>query len=427
MTTLIAFSAILQLSAIYWMWRIVKNNWFSRCGALLLTMMVIYHGLTEVVNVIFPDRNFYRVLTSNREIAVWVLTVSFAIVVFVWGYFLATNTYRKEFLRNTAGGPSVLNIRALFLISVSCFLFYFSSRFDPEANYWRAGLSNQFLILSVVLSFASLLSETKGKYFFPVILSQSLCMSLLVSRLSILASLLMLLSLQGNVYPRPKARILIAAICFFVLLSVTISSARELFGREFLKETAPLQRLSSLNSGLYQSTSMWDPILDDVVYRFDGNTFGALIQSTVEQRHFAGFSSLWNNIAMTVPSFLYKNKLDRPLQDRDEEAFIVERMSLPPQYDYNPTLFGVLYSYYGIATLFFGAFVFGYFFGKIDFLARRPPTTTSVIISVAACYCVVFYEQGLTVYFLTFRGALALYVTLAALNWVSRLNGRAQP
>lgn len=78
----------LQLVALLLMLEVVRSRWFMHIGAIFLTMAVLYHGVSELLVLAFPNQDYDRIFVSQPFLDHWVLLVSVALFLFSAGYWL---------------------------------------------------------------------------------------------------------------------------------------------------------------------------------------------------------------------------------------------------------------------------------------------------------------------------------------------------
>ena len=124
-----------------------------------------------------------------------------------------------------------------------------------------------------------------------------------------------------------------------------------------------------------------------------------------------------------MPSFLNPFKLDSTLESRDAEYFVVANYGLPgadlkPPVDYLSTTLAMFYSYYGLVVYLILALLTGMAFALIDKWLRQRNDLVRATVGLALTYCVLFFEQGTTVYFVVFRGVLIFIMAMYVLNLI---------
>ena len=75
-----------QAVAVAWVHATIRGEWLRRPGALMLLAAVVFHGVTEVMQAVWPGRNFFRTYVDQRLIDDWMLLVSAAVACYALAY-----------------------------------------------------------------------------------------------------------------------------------------------------------------------------------------------------------------------------------------------------------------------------------------------------------------------------------------------------
>jgi len=95
MTFVVAVGLFIQLCALAMVIGTCGRRWIAHIGAVFVVVAFVYHGLTEVVQVLFPDTGYsLRVLVSSEDIDGWMIRVSGALLVFALTYSVASRYFR---------------------------------------------------------------------------------------------------------------------------------------------------------------------------------------------------------------------------------------------------------------------------------------------------------------------------------------------
>jgi hypothetical protein len=423
----------IQMLALVILLRYTGSRWLSYAGVLFVAMACVLHGLTEIVQVIFPGRNFFRQLVAQDDIDSWVLIVSFGILVFSLSYILVLKRRRRTgdvgAAPWSAGKANVWvpDWRLAALFALSGYLVAVSGK-DPEVlGYWATGLTQQFLLFSVVLT-STLFLLKRQKWLIPIILVQSGALLLIGSRLTVLAGIVMLLStLARNDFLIHRRQLILVAL--LIIASVlAISVTRAVLGRQVFLEEASA-RVTAVLSGLQGVTDQLGTgtdVADDFIYRFDGNAFPAMIAKEVGRgRPTLGLVTLRNDIFLAVPSFMNPNKLESSEATREEKLYLALYYQMPLGIDYLPTILGVFFSYYGVVGFLIICAILGSLYAMADNWLQRSHTVWALLTGIGLTYCTVFMEQGVTIYILTFRGIIFLGVLFALIESSQRIRLRS--
>lgn len=432
---------MIQVIALGVMHFAVHGRWLHHFGALFLAMAFLYHGLTEVMQWIWPGRNDeYRSLIDQRLIDNWVLFVSVVMLIYAIGYAVARPKLAE--VDHPTDPPEAyvegLSIKWLALLTIP--LLYFTLQGlgaiqtnvvgaeNGRSNYTVGGLALQFLVFNMAVLGAVVIIRKGAKWAIPVILAQAFFLSLAGARSMVLASCV--LSVYGALIAGvkiPRQR-LVAGALIMVMLGVFISSARAEVGRAVFGDNQTFSaRVGAIGSGALALTSSAnrEAVLEDMVYRFDGNTFGALILENANEADPVGLRTVRNTIALAIPSFIYRGKLNLSLEERNEETYIIYRYGLPPKVDFLPTFWGSVLAYFGPVALLVLALFIGIAVARLDAWVLRSASPVLFLFGIGLGLAVIQYEQGVPALILTMRGVLLFMAMLWAVRIVNRTAARA--
>jgi hypothetical protein len=421
---------LIQLIALLILAAAVGRRWFSYVGALFIVMTLIFHGLTEFVQVAFPGNNAYRLLISQPEIDEWVLLVSFGILLVTLSYVLtlASMGSRKSSGETIVAKEIVSPVdwrlafgacMPLYLVAISAVNLR-SPLEEPTTGGWDyfiLGLTSQFLVLGIVLTSFSYLVEHKGRHVFEVLFVQSLALALLGQRLTVLIAIVMLLHALATTGVRVgvsvRARHVVLALLLSALIATIISSARVAVGRDYFEGTAG-KRIEALLRGVdFLESEGGSGIAEDFISRFDGNAFPALMKSRIDEGWpTTNGRGLINNLKLTIPSFIYTSKLQTDVTERVEDVYMQAHFSLFENIDVLPTLLGTFYSYRGAVPFLLICLLIGAGFAFLDHWIHNKQTLWTLVIQLAVVYCIGLYERDSGTYFVTFRGVVLLVLML---------------
>ena len=428
MTVSVLVGLILQGGALWIVHMAIHGRWLRRPAALLLIAAVNGHGATEVMQWAWPGRNPFRQWISQAAMDDWILLVSFAILVYAVTYaFVVRNSEPAG--RADRDYVAGLPLKVLLAVVVPLLVVTWQGRgaLAPVAlgqtaardDYVTTGLAGQFLVPAVAMTGTVILVRYGTRWLIPLFAAQGIMLALAGTRTMIVSACL--LSLVGaclcGVRPtRKQAAWVVVVVVFFTML---ISSARFAAGREtFSAGQGAEGRIEGLVGGVSAlgSGKSNEAILDDVVYRFDSNTFGALVlQGLRSDVPPVGLATLKNSVLLMVPSFLNTGKLDSSLEARNEEAFIDRRFGIDQGVDWLPGLFGAMVSYFGPLGLLALAGMLGALFAAAEVVVLRKPTPARFVLGIGLAQCALLYVSGPQMVFITLRGVL-LFV---ALLWIA--------
>ncbi|MEV0155923.1 hypothetical protein AB0H57_19565 [Micromonospora sp. NPDC050686] len=439
MTTSVLAGIILQGVAVWFTHRAINGQWLTRVGGLLLLMAVLFHGVTEIVQWIWPGRNGYRQIVGQDAIDSWTLTVSVAILLYalVYGGICLHRLPKGQRAREADGTSSYiegLRLRWLLLlavllggVTVSGFGLAAPTLYgqapSSEGDYLVSGLVSQFLVTVAGLVGAVALVRYGRRWALPLLLIQGGCLIVAGSRSTMLVSAVLSLygaALAGVRLPR---RQLVGAALLVAFLAISLSAARGAVGRDAFLPDRGAARVEGLVDGVLalSSRQSQEAILEDSVYRFDGNTFGALVHDRLQDGvQPVGLVTMWNNLLLGVPSFIDKGKLERSVEARNEETYLNLHFRLDPSIDYLPGMLGPMLGYFGVPGLMVLVILLGLVFAGVDLLVTATASAARLLLGMGFAQCALFYETGPPTFVTTLRGVL----TLIVLVWAARLAGR---
>lgn len=427
----------------------LRGRLFRHIGAVFILVAVIFHGLSELVISLDPSADTFRAPFGGYIgplVANWLTLVSPAILLCTITYLFVLGRTRHD-----PGPPQTDSLRLLDwrIVAVAVVPLYAltvlgkvqasSQGIDPiGANYLASGLTAQFLLLGVVVLSYGLITTHNDRWTIPVLVGQSAALALLGERFTVIAAGLLLLFALARAGKRPSRKVVGTLVVLAVVLGVAISASRSVVGRTAFAYGSDSQtRASALLSGLGQigSPATRHQVAVDYVYRFDANTYPALILDHL--RHGSrptGMAPISNDLAITVPRFLNPTKLGSSLATRDDGSYLSFYYGLPLTTDnkgnvvgvnYLAGMFGVVLALGGVAGLLGASVLLGVFFGFCDRWLKRQASPVSFLIALGLMYCVLLYEQGVGPYPIVGRGVLVVATGIALLGFVRRMARKA--
>ena len=401
------------------MLRRAKKGWLSKLGFLFIFIACAYHGVTEIIQLIFPNFNRYRTLVDQQAVYNWLFQVSAAILVISIVYsvvYVRINRFARAGKKKTGllNKPGLPSWQFLLVLAIPIYLAALLGKLNPESElgYWALGLSQQYMYLAIVLTSIVFVLKKTPKYLFPVLLLQSIAVFFIGSRFFIVGSAILLVGTVQRYGYKLKRNQLAVAFGLMALMTVTISLSRDVIGRP----AGVAERILGYRAGfsLRESPETFaTAIKNDFVYRLDGNSFPAMIDQQLEMgQPRAGLRSLYNDLWLVVPRFLNPTKLEADETIRDEKMYLAVHYRIPLGTDYIPTTLGVIFSYYGLPSLMIGAVFIGLSLALLDRWLDRTRSLFSLLVGIGGMTCILLMEQGVTIYLTTFRGIAVLYVFL---------------
>ena len=426
MTLSVIIGLAIQGTAVWIMHVGIRGRWLSHVGAIFLAIAVGYHGLTEILQWVFPgSRNSYRKFVFQSQIDNWIVIASVALLLYTAAYVFVIRRARPMDTTRYFGGINpiwlIAAIAPLVTLTVagSAVTAYRTPEIrETSSEYLLGGLTQQFIVLVVGLAGASLVVKRGPHWLLPTLVAESAMLSLGGERRSVIFLCIITLyglQLAGVKLPRKSLAIGIVTAAVLVL---AVSASRDVVGRDdFGEGQGAEQRTNALvvgGSALGSSTG-WSGVKDETVYRLDGNTFGAMMDTRLRDGVPAvGIATVWNTLKLSVPSFLYPQKIYQPIQARDEETYLIYHFSIG-YFDYIPGVLGTVISYQGRWALIVIASLLGAGFAGIDRVVRHRQTPARLAFGSGMVLGVLLYEQGPTGLIISARGALAL----AAIIWLT--------
>lgn len=436
MTVSVVLGLALQLAALGIMRWAVQGNWVRHTGALLLLVAVAYHGATEVVQALFPGRNPYRLYVTQEQIDRWVVLVSVALLVYAVAYALALGR-RHRGLPASPVSVEGLSLKwfalvtlPLALLALQGFAFQAGNGGRPQASvndYLVAGLVVQFVVLLLAVCSALAIIRFGAGWALLILLAASALIATVGARSMVVIAAVMALygaALAGVRIPRKQ---LVGAVVVVALLGMTISATRAVEGRTaFAADAEPGERIAALGAGLaaLPTAEGMESVLNDFVYRLDGNMFGARVLSALDRgAEPVGMRTVENNVRLAIPSFLDPDKLRTSTLTRNEKDYFAARFGLPStsQTDVLPTLWGTMVGYGGPAVLVVLSLLLGLAVGSLDRWGVRRTTPSFFVLGLGVVQFVLSYERGWQAFFVGMRGVLVLVGALLLIHAFRRI------
>lgn len=414
---------LLQLLAVVAVLRLVGSRLLMYNGALLIVVLGTFHGVTEIANILYPANNPNLVLIDQESVDRWVLLASVAMLsfstVYAWTFKRLLEAQPPKCMRKPEA-----SLPLLLGIAVPSFILAATAGNDAYGahGYFLGGLSQALFLLSTVMCFIALIMRSSVKWMLPILLVEAVLFTLLGSRLTVIAALVMTAAALTRYGRLLKFRELSAGLFLLAALSALVSSTRSYFGRETYYAPARERIANTIQAGL---AAIDDPELDlknDFLYRFDGNIFPAMVNERFRQGYSGvGLTSFAHDFFAFTPSFIYTSKLDSALEDRNERAYADAHFGLPGEVDLPTTLFTILFGYYGAPGLMFCAVGLGLAFAYLDRWVNSSNALTAYVFGLALSYCCIFTEQGVEVFFSTFRSAVVLLLVMRVVSGLRRI------
>ena len=359
---------LLQLLAVVAVLRLVGSRLLMYNGALLIVVLGTFHGVTEIANILYPANNPNLVLIDQESVDRWVLLASVAMLsfstVYAWTFKRLLEAQPPKCMRKPEA-----SLPLLLGIAVPSFILAATAGNDAYGahGYFLGGLSQALFLLSTVMCFIALIMRISVKWMLPILLVEAVLFTLLGSRLTVIAALVMTAAALTRYGRLLKFRELSAGL-FSLQLCLHWSLRRGL--TLVARPTTPPRENASRTPSRRVLAAIDDPELDlknDFLYRFDGNIFPAMVNERFRQGYSGvGLTSFAHDFFAFTPSFINTSKLDSALEDRNERAYADAHFGLPGEVDLPTTLFTILFGYYGAPGLMFCAVGLGLAFAYLD-------------------------------------------------------------
>lgn len=421
MSAVAVCSLVVQGLAVAIVLRTLGRRWIFHPGAIFVLAAAMYHGVNEVLQAIAPDRNHFRSLVTQGQLDAWLILVGPSMVLFALAYtFIIRRFERRE---PPAEHPQVpLPLPLLLALTIPMYVYSLAGRAyvsTDQAISVVQGLVGAFLLMGIGLTGHAIAARVRPSRRPMVVLAAGLASAFLGQRAFIIVEVVLVLSLlardgQHVSFGTNRGQRLwrIAFAGAIVLLGVmSISAARVDVGRAAFTDSSASAR-QAFGSGIATvlSGDAGDAVLDDLVYRFDGNVYPALVLYGLQHRGAppVGMATATNSLRLAVPSFLSPAKLSNDITARNEEAFFNSRFEIDPRYDYLPSVFGVLLGDFGPSVFPIAAAGMGLLFGAADSWLLRRRTSARFYLGIGLLLCALLYEQGIETYPVTMRAAALL-------------------
>lgn len=440
MTVSVVLGLALQAAALFIVRTAIRGQWLRHTGALLLLIATAYHGLTEVIQAIFPGRNrFYRDLVPQDAIDNWIILVSVALLLYAVAYAAALRRRCDPAADAAPVSISAFNLKWLLLLTVPLVLLALqgaafvdtTAQSAPDDGYVVGGLVVEFLVFVAAVTGAVAVVRLGTRWVLPILLIEAALLSAIGTRTTIVAVCIMVLYGAALAGARPPRKQLTAAVLVVALLAMVVSSTRAAVGRDaFEGDRGAGDRLSALTAGAaaLPSAAGVDAVLDDFVYRLDGNAFGAaVLESLDEGAQPVGVATIVDSVLLAVPSALYPAKLDRPVIHRSEKSYYIARFQeLPTNRDLLPTIYGTMLGFGGPVVFLLLAALLGLGMARLDRWLTRTASPVVFLLSMGVVQAVLTYERATNGAVLALRGVLLLALVLAIGRWLLvQRHGRA--
>lgn len=423
MSLVVAFCIIVQAVALFVLVHRLKGRFLGKIGFLLMAITFLYHGMTEIAQAIFPGLNPYTSYVTPDALDRWVALITIAMSLFICAYLL---TLRRQppaslpRLLDSLAGAYLLKWPVLLGSGVLGLALIMARRADSIGSYWIDGLADQFTILLLGLSLATLCLITKRNRILWIFLGYAVMMTAYGNREPLLLVTVVALYALYRYGARVPIRMFFVGAMVLGLCFSAISTSRQSTGR-FAGGEDIGERVKRLSQPGLDGASAVDSVLGDTIYRFDGNSYGAMILEKQEAGYgFTGFPQVMSTINYMMPSFINVDKLDTQAYMRNEEAYQDVFYQIPDDIDYISDFWTIMLGYIGAVGLLLAAPVVGWSVALLDSKLEASTSPTWYITGISLSLLALNIEGGLAGIPYTLRGLVLLLTVAKLMTWRRR-------
>jgi hypothetical protein len=393
-------------------------------GFLFMVTTFIYHGLTEIVQAIFPDRNVYRSLVGDEPRNFWMVVITAAMVSFTacYLYWHSKRTCRTllQDLRRELAMAYFTKWPVMLALGLGGLVLTLVRKNTDQSSYWAGGLADQFTTLALSISIAGLSLNTNRRNIVLLFTGFFILMASSGSRNEIITVILVAAAALYRYGIKIRMRLALPLALVGLLVLFSISLGRSQYGR-FNNGENLIQRLDIIASSVQQPINGED-ILNDTVYRFDGNTFGAMVLERQQWQNYGltGFREAWSTISYVIPSFINRSKLSTEVYERNEEAYQDNFFVFNDEIDYISDFWSLLIGYAGWVGTILIAGILGLICTWIDNWLAQTPTQIAYLTGITLSAIPANLELGIAGIPYTIRGMLLLLAVAELLKWGRR-------
>jgi hypothetical protein len=290
--------------------------------------------------------------------------------------------------------------------------------FDTD-NYLLGNAALAGLLPFVVT--VSVMAVVRDRYALVVIPLAAFALTLIGSRSTLawalISGIVLVRMLGGSV----STRKLIFGVAGLASLVFLIALTREQAGRVGV-EAGFLERAEAIESTLSHggnTEAIARTLENHFTHRVDGNGYALQVLHAQASRPPMGLEPLMNSLALAVPSAVWSQKTDRPMEDRNQEYSSIVYYNIPDT-DYLPTWLGGAISMFGWPTSLLAAWGFGFAVSALGaaFSAIRP-YHLPILAGIAAQ--LQYFEGNIESLILGTRSTVILAIASCGLWLVARL------
>lgn len=397
-------------------------------GFLFLGVSFFYHGITEVAQAVFPGYNPYREVAEPEGLRDWLVIVTAAMVVFTTAYLLRmgrrprdSSATRLENLVATLKASPLLWTPVLLALGLPGFFVILLGAGQEDqgaASSSSSGLAYQFVPFLLVLAFATLCIKTRGRSFVSSLCVFAVLLVATGSRTSVIIPIVLTVSAMARYGVRVSARAKWSSVSIIALCALAITISRNGYGR-FSSGEGFGTRISAIVSSVTESGNEWEAsVLNDFVYRFDANSFGAYVMTGRDEgRGITGLTQLFATLSYITPSFINRNKLSLDEYLRNEESYAVQFYGLDPNLDYESDFWSLLLCYAGPWGVVVIGGILGWVVASIDSWLGASTHLSAYLVGISLSMIPVNLEQGIAYIFYILRGLPVILAAAYLVRW----------
>lgn len=426
MSETLLLGLVLQAGSVALLFLALGRSVLRRVGPYFIFSALVYHGLTEIVQVVTGQSSKYRGFSTPGGIDTWTVVVGAAMLIFSLTYVLVVRAQEDQ---PVLGAPEVpvevdiarvvrtLDWRVLTLVSLPLIAVIGTEAFrigdqtglSPVESSAQAGLAHQFLTLVLVLATISYVLSHQGRVVLPLLV-QLAVMGLVGSRLDVFVAAATTLFGLAFLRRTPSVRQVFTVLAVVGTLALAITGARNDVGRPNFAAAGLGERIPLLFTGAINTLAGVEPTYagqtQPLGERLDGNSFAAAVLDALDGgRDPVGLTTAVNSLSLAVPSFLNPEKLTTDLELRSEKVYLNAHLGIGIPGDFLPTQLGSLLGWFGPIGLMVLAGILGLAIGIAERFLRSKLTPSRLILTLTLFLCVMSYPTSTETWPIEFRGA----------------------
>jgi hypothetical protein len=433
MSLTLVCALVLQAAAVAAMRIVIGRGWALRPMGVFVLAATVYHGLSEIL-MAFPSVrqvSLSRFAVDQSDVDRAALALSVALLACVAGYLLRARRGRPP-------EASAEAIRALALaidwrVCVAACLplviatangngYNSGHPLDFAQETLTTSLAAQFFTLLVVLASLGFTVRYGGRFFLPVLLTQSLVIATAGQRMEIFTCAATLTAVLIRLGIRPSRRAVTAVLSVVGLLLLGITSVRASSGRGFFyTDNGFVARVEGIAGGISSLPVNVVDLVAQAANRFDSNVFAGQVERGLQEgRPPMGPLAILQSFLVAVPSAIYHDKLTGSplnLEARADQYFDTVPI------DYVPGYLGLYLGPLGNSGLVLFMFVFGALYAILERWTLARVTPARAVLLVTLVLSAFFYERALDALLINLRGAA---VVIAAVYLLGKWRLRRQ-